>query len=237
MRQRQWRDGDPAWKDADDEDKPKAAHGSSGKAVCLLVCLMLIFAGAVLRPLLGKYSWRVLLSGYKQLDLTAAEAKAILESHRFVVIGGPHRGGTTLLSRALKAHPLVSGFSDQKLDDDGVGGWMQGVTENADTDFSEGAWLQSVLPTFGIVSAAPAPGAAPSGLGRYAFDETNHYTEQSALATAENSVQLVREWGANWNLSRPVLLEKTPTNMLTSRLLQARAYFSGAPSAFNEPTC
>ena len=27
-------------------------------------------------------------------------------------------------------------------------------------------------------------------------------------------------WGYHWNLSRPVLIEKTPTNIVTSRLLQ-----------------
>ena len=33
-------------------------------------------------------------------------------------------------------------------------------------------------------------------------------------------------WGYHWNLSRPVLIEKTPTNIVTSRLLQVRPIVS-----------
>ena len=43
-----------------------------------------------------------------ELDLSAAQHAAILREHGFVVIGGPHRGGTTALWRALRTHPPLS---------------------------------------------------------------------------------------------------------------------------------
>ena len=81
------------------------------------------------------------------------------------------------------------------------------------TDFAEGSFLQSVLPTFGV--GAELLGAVPraeSGLGRYAFARTAHMTEEHPLNTNASSQTLLSEWGANWDLTRPMLLEKTPTN-------------------------
>ena len=43
-----------------------------------------------------------------------------------------------------------------------------------------------------------------------------------------SSRRLVAEWGYHWDLSRPILAEKTPTNMVASRLLQARAQFGAS---------
>jgi hypothetical protein len=90
--------------------------------------------------------------------------------------------------------------------------------------------LQTVLPTFGVgAEAMRGPKAAADGLGRYAFAPSAHMTEAHALNSAASSRQLLSEWGAYWNLSKPVLLEKTPTDMLTSRLLQALLTPQGAP--------
>ena len=90
-----------------------------------------------------------------------------------------------------------------------------------DSDFSEGAFLQSVMPTFGIGQEVRRPRHQLDGLGRFAFSASAHLTEASPLNSAASSLALAREWGYYWNLSRRVLLEKTPSNMLTSRLLQA----------------
>lgn len=70
---------------------------------------------------------------FKRLKLSPAEAEREVASHTFLFIGGPHRGGTTILWRCLREHPSISGFQDR------VG-----------TDYSEGMFLQSVYPTFGI---------------------------------------------------------------------------------------
>ena len=155
-----------------------------------------------------RYSTAILLPpSFKRLPPGSADG--VRRGHRFVMLGGPHRGGTTILWKLLAAHPLVSSFD-----------------ESHDTDFGEGAFLQTVLPTFGVGSETvryAMPGAAKraEGMGRYAFSPTAHLTEASPLNSNHSRDALLEEWGYHWDLSRPVLLEKTPTNMMTSRLLQA----------------
>lgn len=159
---------------------------------------------------LTRYGFGILLSPEsKRLAFSPEEHRAFLDSHRFVLIGGSHRGGTTLLWRLLTRHPDTSGFD-----------------ENSDTDFGEGAFLQTVIPTFGIGKELTFGGGvhrrgANAGLGRYAFSPDSHLTEAHSLNTHASSQRLVDEWAFHWNTSRTVLLEKTPTNMMTSRLLQS----------------
>ena len=113
--------------------------------------------------------------------------------HRFVFLAGLHRSGTTLLARLLAAHPEISGFS--------------GTGVSAD----EGQHLQSVYP------AAKEYG----GPGRFGFAPESHVTETSPLVSEENARKLFGEWSAHWDLSRPLLLEKSPPNLLKTRFLQA----------------
>src|SRR5438477_293208 len=114
-----------------------------------------------------------------------------VQDHRFVFLAGLHRSGTTLLARLLAAHPGVSGFS-------GTG---------ADAD--EGQHLQTVYP------AAKVWG----GPGRFGFAPEAHFTEEQA--SEEKARQLFEEWSPHWDLARPVLLEKSPPNLLKTRFLQA----------------
>ncbi|MFL6128111.1 MAG: sulfotransferase family protein [Mycobacteriales bacterium] len=110
-----------------------------------------------------------------------------------VFVGGLHRSGTTPLARCLAAHPLVSGFSGT------------GVRED------EGQHLQGVYPpvrTFG-------------GAGRFAFAPAAHLTERSPLATGEAGARLYDQWRQHWDLSRPVLVEKSPPNLIMTRFLQS----------------
>jgi Sulfotransferase family len=116
-----------------------------------------------------------------------------MEGHQFVFLAGLHRSGTTLLARLLAAHPSVSGFS--------------GTGVPAD----EGQLLQTVYP------AAKVYG----GPGRFGFAPESHLTEESPLATAESARTLFEEWSPHWDLSQPVLLEKSPPNLLKTRFLQA----------------
>jgi hypothetical protein len=112
---------------------------------------------------------------------------------RYVFICGLHRSGTTLIARALAEHPMVSGFKDT------------GVIED------EGQFLQSVLPLE----------IAFGGVGRFGFDPRAHMTESSALNTPAASSRLLTEWGRYWDRSKPVLIEKTPSNLLRMRLLHS----------------
>lgn len=114
-----------------------------------------------------------------------------LDGHSFVFLAGLHRSGTTLLARLLAAHPAVSGFSETGVPAD------------------EGQHLQSVYP------AAKEWG----GPGRFGFAPEAHFTEDDA--TEEKAQALFAEWSEHWDLSRPVLLEKSPPNLLKTRFLQA----------------
>jgi hypothetical protein len=112
---------------------------------------------------------------------------------RYAFICGLHRSGTTLIARSLAAHPMVSGFANT------------GAIED------EGQFLQTVFPLE----------TAYGGVGRFGFDPRAHMTESHALNTQQNSVRLLSEWGRYWDPNKPVLLEKTPSNLLRMRLLQA----------------
>ena len=116
-----------------------------------------------------------------------------MEGHQLVFLAGLHRSGTTLLARLLAAHPQVSGFSDSGAPAD------------------EGQHLQSVYPS-------DHEHGRP---GRFGFAPEMHLTESSPLVSEQSAATLFEEWSPHWDLSRPLLLEKSPPNLLKTRFLQA----------------
>ena len=116
-----------------------------------------------------------------------------MEGHQLVFLAGLHRSGTTLLARLLAAHPEISGFS--------------GTGVPAD----EGQHLQTVYP----------PAAVYGGPGRFGFAPEAHVTEASPLVSEESARTIFDEWSPHWDLSRRLLLEKSPPNLLKTRFLQA----------------
>jgi Sulfotransferase family len=116
-----------------------------------------------------------------------------LAGSRIVFVGGLHKSGTSALARCLAAHPEISGFR------------RTGVPED------EGQHLQSVYRT----------AREHGGPGRFAFDPAARLTEHSPLVSRRNRAQLLAEWGARWDRSRPILLEKSPPNLIRTRFLQA----------------
>jgi hypothetical protein len=117
--------------------------------------------------------------------------KSAISEKTFVFVGGLHRSGTTMIARALARHPLIGGFRDT------------GVIED------EGQFLQTV---FAVENEF-------GGVGRFGFDANAHMTEQSAFNSKATSSTLAAEWSRHWDMSKPVLIEKTPSNLLRMRLL------------------
>jgi hypothetical protein len=111
---------------------------------------------------------------------------------RLVFVAGLHRSGTTALARLLGQHPDVSALS------------ATGVKED------EGQHLQHVYDRARL----------HGGPGRFAFSPRAHLTEDSELATPASAVSMLASWEPYWDTSRPVLLEKSPPNLLMTRFLQ-----------------
>lgn len=93
----------------------------------------------------------------------------------------------------LAEHPEVSGFSDTGVPAD------------------EGQHLQTVYPT----------ARTYGGPGKFGFAAEAHLTEASPLVSEANAGKLLEEWAPHWDLGRPVLVEKSPPNLIRTRFLQA----------------
>jgi hypothetical protein len=119
--------------------------------------------------------------------------KSAAIADRVVFIGGLHRSGTTPLAKWLAAHPDVSGLTNTGVHED------------------EGQHLQSVYPI----------AMAHGGPGKFAFASAARLTEDSELVTGEAARRLVSAWAPYWDTSKPVLLEKSPPNLIRMRFLRA----------------
>ena len=108
-------------------------------------------------------------------------------------VGGLHHSGTTLLTRALRQHPAISGLRGT------------GVPED------EGQHLQSVVPA----------AAALGGLGRFGLHPEGALDDSDPRATPENGERLLACWRPFWNPGRPIWMEKSPPNLIRGRFLQA----------------
>ncbi len=117
----------------------------------------------------------------------------MIDPARLVFVGGLHRSGTTALARALGEHDEVSGLTGTPAKED------------------EGQHLQEVYP----------PANSFGGAGRFAWEDQAHLTEQSPLVTRQAAQDLMDAWGPYWDLSRHLLVEKSPPNLLMTRFLQA----------------
>mmetsp|Transcript_25431 Transcript_25431/g.61260 ORF Transcript_25431/g.61260 Transcript_25431/m.61260 type:complete len:387 (+) Transcript_25431:299-1459(+) len=134
----------------------------------------------------------------------------ILPSKTVLFLGGPHRGGTTVLWRCVREHPDIAGFGDS---------FTTGI------DLSEGIFMQDVYPNFGIGMEFNQYDwrKRRGGLGQYALlpEHRVRLNESSRLVTEANQARLLNRFGYFWNLSKPILLEKSPPNAVISRFLQA----------------
>ena len=161
--------------------------------------------------------------GYFDMKWSAEDWRRHLDANgtrKVLLIGGPHKAGTTILWEAIKHHPDISGFGDR---------FETGV------DFSEGILLQSglVYPRFGVglEFRHGQDGNRMAGLGKYALDseEKVHWTSDNSdnnpgksKISPNNFKKLLNRFGPYWNdLNATILVEKSPPNAVISRFLEA----------------
>lgn len=112
---------------------------------------------------------------------------------KVIFICGLHRSGTSILHEVLKKHDAISGF------------------ENTGVPEDEGQHLQSIF----------SPAKDYGGAGRFGFFEEAKLTENSPLVNEKYQNKLMAEWANYWDLSKTLLIEKSPPNLIRTRFLQA----------------
>lgn len=114
-----------------------------------------------------------------------------------------------MLWECLRQHPDISDLGSQ---------------EDTGIDLSEGIFMQDVYPNFGIGNeyAETDWRRRHGGLGQYALvaEKDVHLNETHRLVSEKNQARLLNRFGYFWDLSKPVLLEKSPSNAVISRFLQ-----------------
>lgn len=153
---------------------------------------------------------------------SASEWHGILSNKTLLLIGGPHRGGTTVLWKALDAHPDISGLGTAPPAEDGSDDDVQ------KRKCGEGILIQDVYSRRGIgmehmMKSNKAFQNRMMGLGKYALakEDQVHLTESDARVTQQNMAKLLNRYSHYWNTSKSVLVEKSPPNAVMSRFLQA----------------
>jgi len=92
------------------------------------------------------------------------------------------------------------------------------MLRNTGVPEDEGQHLQTVFPN----------AAFYGGPGEFAFNADSYLDEKSGIISEANRSKLIKEWSKHWDLTKAVLLEKSPPNLIRTRFLQAMfpgAYF------------
>ena len=111
---------------------------------------------------------------------------------RYAFVGGLHRSGTTLLARCLEAHPEVRGLA------------------HAPVPEGEGVYLQGAIPH-----------TARHGIpGAFAHDDAQHLIEGGPHDTLEVRDRLRSDWEPWFEPGGAWRVEKSPVNLLRTRLYQ-----------------
>lgn len=124
-------------------------------------------------------------------------------AHKFAFVCGLHRSGTTILTDCLGQHPGVSNLSSFGVN-------PQTRDERKFVKHREGQFVQDVYRKdreLGVPVCVLASNPAV------------RLTEEDA--SDEKAKRLYRQWAQYWDVSKPVLAEKTPSNLYRTKFLQA----------------
>ncbi|CAK9039731.1 unnamed protein product [Durusdinium trenchii] len=169
-----------------------------------------------------------------KLDMEKEEVLAHLRNHTILHVGGVHYSGLTLLSELLVQHPQLAGMRHQEGADKRKTHWVSDVG-------NDGVFLQTVIPNWGTdhkhfalwksvskmakrILPASVEEHFPwmklrSGIGRFALNPEHHLDDSTWLIRSSAQVHLFSEWALFWDLSKKVLLEKSPSNVVLSPFL------------------
>lgn len=115
-------------------------------------------------------------------------------SRQFIFVVGLHRSGTSMLSDMLANHSQISGFVQNR------------------GPMNEGQHLQNVM--------VDRHGRPLDGVGSLALRSRNRLTERSRIADPDHAERLWRQWSKHWDMRAPRVVEKSPGNLIKTRLLQ-----------------
>lgn len=113
--------------------------------------------------------------------------------HKYVFVCGLHRSGTSSLTKLI-----------------GSSSFEVSIHKNSGKPENEGHHIQNVYPN----------GLTYGGPGNFAMHNVYHFTENNALATQENNEKIIKQWEQFWDLTKPILVEKSPPNIIHTRYLQ-----------------
>lgn len=117
----------------------------------------------------------------------------LIDANKVVFISGLHRSGTSIFHRLLREHPAASGF------------------ENTNVHEDEGQHLQTVF----------KPAREYGGLGAFAYHQKARLNESDADALSKDEkLRLNSEWATHWDLTKQVLVEKSPPTIIRAKYFQ-----------------
>lgn len=212
----------------------------SGKQVLLFLCAVFGFSGSILYYFYRMYGPALFLgSGWKDFKIEPFQWRSYLDSSdkTILLIGGPHRSGTTIIWKAISSHPEVVSFG---------GSFETGAS------YSEGILFQDVYPAFGVgmefrnlgqpglkkvVGGDDVTMTTDGGIGQYALlpDKKVHLTKENHMGKLDDSTtlsKLMNRFAPHWDSNvkyggqdglkkAKVWVEKSPQNIVLSSFLES----------------
>ena len=195
----------------------------------IIVALFYTLACGLLFFFYNKYGPAIFLGkGWKDYKWSPYKWRKFIDDNEktILIIGGPHRAGTTVVWEGIKAHPDIAGFGNRF---------------DTGADYSEGVLMQDVYPRFGVGyefsnfdktgSKKISRGARDDGIGRYALAENVHWTAENRKKELQDPTSLSRllnRFGPHWNkkfeenglTKAKVWVEKSPQNAVLATFLE-----------------